>query len=321
MSETHTLLSAALGKLNCGVLIIDSQRRICFINQWLLQALRHPALDYQGRPLLDVLPEIADSRLYKSIGQALDKGLPAVLSPSLNPYPLPLFNGRADDPERLPMIQSLQVMPLRQQGLNHCMIAVSDLSSTMRRENLLKVQAEKLSQQSLTDDLTSIANRRRLNQVLEEEVRRAGRTQKPLSVILLDIDHFKAYNDRFGHLAGDACLMRVAMSLQERVIRAGDLLARYGGEEFCVILPDTDNEAAHALAEALRHKIAGLNLPHPDSSCAATLSISLGVATSLAGSADTATGLLLKADNALYRAKQRGRNCSVSHVHIAASGD
>ena len=177
MSETHTLLSAALGKLNCGVLIIDSQRRICFINQWLLQALRHPALDYQDRPLLDVLPEIADSRLYKSIGQALDKGLPAVLSPSLNPYPLPLFNGRADDPERLPMIQSLQVMPLRQQGLNHCMIAVSDLSSTMRRENLLKVQAEKLSQQSLTDDLTSIANRRRLNQVLEEEVRRAGRTQ------------------------------------------------------------------------------------------------------------------------------------------------
>ena len=94
MSETHTLLSAALGKLHCGVLIIDSQRRICFINQWLLQALRHPALDYQDRPLLDVLPEIADSRLYKSIGQALDKGLPAVLSPSLNPYPLPLFNGR-----------------------------------------------------------------------------------------------------------------------------------------------------------------------------------------------------------------------------------
>ena len=168
MSETHTLLSAALGKLHCGVLIIDSQRRICFINQWLLQALRHPALDYQDRPLLDVLPEIADSRLYKSIGQALDKGLPAVLSPSLNPYPLPLFNGRADDPERLPMIQSLQVMPLRQQGLNHCMIAVSDLSSTMRRENLLKVQAEKLSQQSLTDDLTSSANRRRLNQVLDE---------------------------------------------------------------------------------------------------------------------------------------------------------
>ena len=321
MSAIQTLLSAALGKLHCGVLIIDSERRICFINQWLLQALRSPALNYQDRPLLDVLPEILDTRLYKCIDQALDKGLPAVLSPSLNPYPLPLFNGRADDPERQPMIQSLQVIPLRQQGLNHCMIAVSDLSSTMRRENLLKVQAEKLSQQSLTDDLTSIANRRRLNLVLEEEVRRAGRTQKPLSVILLDIDHFKAYNDRFGHLAGDACLMRVALSLQERVIRAGDLLARYGGEEFCVILPDTDAEAAHALAEALRHKIAGLNLPHPDSSCAPSVSISLGVATSLAGNADTATGLLLKADNALYRAKQRGRNCSVSHVHIAAAGD
>lgn len=321
MSETHTLLSAALGKLHSGVLIIDRERRISFINQWLLQALRDPALDYQDLPLLDVLPEIADTRLYKSICQALDQGLPAVLSPSLNPYPLPLFNGRADDPDRQPMIQSLQVIPLRQQGLSHCMIAVSDLSSTMRRENLLKVQAEKLSQQSLTDDLTSIANRRRLNLVLEEEVRRAGRTQKPLSVILVDIDHFKAYNDRFGHLAGDACLIRVAQSLQERVVRAGDLLARYGGEEFCVILPDTDSEAAHAVAEALRHKIAALNLPHPDSSCATSVSISLGVATGLAGVAETATGLLLKADNALYRAKQRGRNCSVSHVHITACGD
>lgn len=321
MSDPHTLLSAALGKLNTGVLIVDSELRICFINQWLQQALHSSKAACEGRLLLEVLPEIAGSRLCKSIRLALDNGLPAVLSPSLNPYPLPLLNGRPEDRERKPMTQSLQVIPLRQEGLKHCMIAVSDLSSTMRRETLLKVQAEKLSQQSLTDELTSIANRRRMNLALEEEVRRAARTKKPLSVILLDIDHFKAYNDRFGHLAGDACLMRVALSLQERITRAGDLLARYGGEEFCVILPDTDGEAAQALAESLRGKIEALNLPHPDNSCASMVTISLGVATCPPGATETATGLLLKADNALYRAKQMGRNRSISHLHIAPSND
>ena len=319
MSDPHTLLSAALGKLNTGVLIVDSELRICFINQWLQQALHSSKAACEGRLLLEVLPEIAGSRLCKSIRQALDNGLPAVLSPSLNPYPLPLLNGRPEDHERKPMTQSLQVIPLRQEGLRHCMIAVSDLSSTMRRETLLKVQAEKLSQQSLTDELTSIANRRRMNLALEEEVRRAARTKKPLSVVLLDIDHFKAYNDRFGHLAGDACLMRVALSLQERITRAGDLLARYGGEEFCVILPDTDGEAAQVLAESLRSKIEALNLPHPDSSCANRVTISLGVATCPPGINETATGLLLKADNALYRAKQMGRNRSISHLHIPPS--
>lgn len=321
MSDSHTLLSAALGKLNTGVLIVDSELRICFINQWLQQALHSSKAACEGRLLLEVLPEIAGSRLCKSIRLALDNGLPAVLSPSINPYPLPLLNGRPGDQERTPMTQSLQVIPLRQEGLRHCMIAVSDLSSTMRRETLLKVQAEKLSQQSLTDELTSIANRRRMNLALEEEVRRAARTKKPLSVVLLDIDHFKAYNDRFGHLAGDACLMRVALSLQERITRAGDLLARYGGEEFCVILPDTDGEAAQALADSLRRKIESLNLPHPDNSCAAMVTISLGVATYPPGINETATGLLLKADNALYRAKQMGRNRSISYLHIAPSSD
>jgi diguanylate cyclase (GGDEF)-like protein len=205
-----------------------------------------------------------------------------------------------DEPQS--MAHSLQVIPLRQDGLRHCLIAVSDLSSSMRRENLLKAQAEKLGIQSLTDELTGIANRRRMNQYLQEEALRAARSYRPLSVILLDIDHFKLFNDRFGHLAGDDCLIRVALSLQARINRAGDLLARYGGEEFCVVLPDTDNEAALAFAESLRLKITKLNIAHPGNSCAPTVTISLGVATWLPGLPETSTGLLLKADNALYRA-------------------
>jgi diguanylate cyclase (GGDEF)-like protein len=322
MSNDCALLSAVLGKLHTGVLVVDSQLRVSFINHWLEQALHSATAWHADIPLLEWLPELADSRLLRAINQALQNGLPAVLSPSLNPYPLPLFSPTAHaEDEPAAMAHALQIIPLRQDGLQHCLIAISDVSNSMRRENLLKAQAEKLGIQSLTDELTGVANRRRMNQYLDEEVRRAARSYRPLSVILLDIDHFKQFNDRFGHLAGDECLIRVAQGLQARVTRAGDLLARYGGEEFCVVLPDTDSEAAQALAESLRLKIAGLNIEHPLNSCAPMVTISLGVATWLPGLPETSTGLLLKTDNALYRAKQQGRNCVVSHVRVPCNHD
>ncbi|MDP3847719.1 MAG: GGDEF domain-containing protein [Pseudomonas sp.] len=324
MSQTCRLLSAVVGKLHTGVLIVDEQLRICFINQWLQRVLHSQSPWRAEIPLLELLPELEGSRLLRAINQALQSGLPSVLSPSLNTQPLPLFNAQPnglDSDEPQPLAHSLQVIPLRQDGLHHCLIAVTDLSSSMRRERLLKAQAEKLGHQSLTDALTGIANRRRMNNHLEEEVRRAARSYRPLSVILLDIDHFKLFNDRFGHLAGDECLIRMALSLQARVSRAGDLLARYGGEEFCVILPDTDGEAAQTFAESLRCKVESLNIEHPDNSCAPVVTISLGVASWLPGNPETPIGLLLKADNALYRAKQQGRNCALSHVSAATASD
>lgn len=322
MTASCALLGAALSKLQTGVLLVDSELRVSFINHWLQRALRTSVPLCDDIALLELLPELAGSRLLRAINQALQNGLPAVLSPSLNPHPLPLFSPAShpgDEPQA--MAHALQVIPLRQDGLQHCLIAVSDLSTSVRRENLLKAQAEKLGIQSLTDELTGVANRRRLNNHLEEEVRRAARSYRPLSVILLDIDHFKLFNDRFGHLAGDDCLIRVALSLQARITRAGDLLARYGGEEFCVILPDTDNEAALAFAESLRLKVANLNIEHPDNSCAPVVTISLGVASWLPGLPETSTGLLLKADNALYRAKLQGRNGVVGHVRVAGSSE
>ncbi len=320
MNNICALLSAALGKLHTGVLIVDEQLRISFINPWLQQRLHSLAPWRTEMPLLELLPELSDSRLLRAINQALQSGLPAVFSPSLNTQILPLFSPQ-DAAAAEPLAHSLQVIPLRQDGLHHCLIAVTDLSASMRRENLLKAQAEKLGIQSLTDELTGIANRRRMNNYLEEEVRRGMRSYRPLSVILLDIDHFKRFNDRFGHLAGDDCLIRVALTLQSRVSRAGDLLARYGGEEFCVILPDTDIEAALSFAESLRLKIANLKVQHPENSCTSVITISLGVASWLPGLPETSTGLLLKADNALYRAKQQGRNCVVGHVRAAGNNE
>lgn len=166
----------------------------------------------------------------------------------------------------------------------------------------------RLKQDGLTDPLTGIANRRFFERRLQEETERSARTRRPLACLLADIDHFKSINDRFGHQAGDFVLQNVADALAA-LLRASDVLARYGGEEFVLLLPDTDEDHAAAIAERLRERVAGLEFSFEGRRAAVTLS--LGVAC-LAGPPrdDTESSLWLvqRADAALYRAKAAGRN-------------
>jgi diguanylate cyclase (GGDEF)-like protein/PAS domain S-box-containing protein len=166
-----------------------------------------------------------------------------------------------------------------------------------------------LRKYSMEDGLTGLANRRRLDEVLESEWQRARRERQPLALILLDIDHFKAFNDFYGHQAGDDCLRKVATSLRENIRRAGDLVARYGGEEFMAVLPNTDEKGAAEVAEAMRRSVMHLNLRHKGSQNAHQVTVSAGVAAVVPGPALTAADQLVQAaDNALYRAKHEGRN-------------
>jgi len=158
------------------------------------------------------------------------------------------------------------------------------------------------------DALTGIANRRFFNQALEHEWRQAVRTPHLFSVIMIDIDCFKAFNDTYGHLAGDDCLKSVACALQGVVKRPMDILARYGGEEFVVVLPDTSSEGALLLAEQMRHTILTLAIRHETSTTAAMVTVSIGVATAIPGKYSTPEALIIEADRALYRAKDAGRN-------------
>jgi diguanylate cyclase (GGDEF)-like protein len=150
------------------------------------------------------------------------------------------------------------------------------------------------------------------DEVLTQEVRRAKRNKKPLSLIICDIDYFKNYNDTYGHLAGDKCLQKVAKSIESGFQRAGELVARYGGEEFAIILPLLEKEAAVERAENLRMAIWNLNLPHESSEIAQQLTVSLGVATTNSDTPLTLQQLVNAADNALYQAKHQGRNCVAS---------
>jgi diguanylate cyclase (GGDEF)-like protein len=169
-----------------------------------------------------------------------------------------------------------------------------------------------------TDKLTGLANRRCFDDLLEQEFKRAQRGRTPLSLILMDLDFFKQFNDCYGHPAGDACLHSAARELAALVVRAGDLAARYGGEEFAVLLPNTDQAGALAVAERIRLAIQELQLPHRQSR-AGVVTASLGVATMDDGDRGFATALELieQADRHLYAAKEAGRN-TVQGVRSAA---
>jgi diguanylate cyclase (GGDEF)-like protein len=180
------------------------------------------------------------------------------------------------------------------------------------RQRLVEQAAElteanvELARLAEMDGLTGIPNRRRLDRKLDEEVSRCARSRHPLSVILLDIDHFKRLNDTHGHQVGDECLRLIGSSLADQLRRPADLVARYGGEEFCVVLPDTSSDGAEAIAEQLRKTVSGLILQTPQGE--ARMTVSLGVATSTPCQHAEAEQLLAHADAALYEAKEGGRN-------------
>lgn len=189
-------------------------------------------------------------------------------------------------------------------------VEIGDRTSALEAANeSLRELNVRLKELSLQDELTGIANRRLFDLTLDEEWRRAARNGAPLSVILGDVDHFKRYNDWYGHQRGDECLRRVAESLAGASRRAGELVARYGGEEFGVVLPGVPREDAVRRAEEMRQGVEESAIRHAASPASSVVTISFGVATREPTMDDLPSSILESADRALYRAKARGRNC------------
>lgn len=160
----------------------------------------------------------------------------------------------------------------------------------------------------LVDGLTDVANRRRFDEYLEQEWQRTLRERLPLSLILCDIDFFKAYNDTYGHQKGDYCLQRVAQAIQQAVQRPADLVARYGGEEFAILLPNTEAEGAVHVAKIVCEQVRGLAIPHVNSPVGNNVTLSAGVVGLQPPQPSTLEEFITAADRALYRAKALGRN-------------
>ena len=173
----------------------------------------------------------------------------------------------------------------------------------------LKQQREILENLSSIDGLTGVPNRRNFNEFLERNWQFCMRASKPIALIMMDIDHFKAFNDHYGHLEGDECLKQVAAILRNSVNRKTDIMARYGGEEFAAILPVTDLDGAVSIAELMRKSVEELSIPHAQSSADRHVTISLGVASMIPVKEIPAVTIIQNADRALYAAKMSSRNC------------
>ena len=204
------------------------------------------------------------------------------------------------------------------EGLLHTTGMAFILLSMVKERGELRT-SQQLRALALQDGLTGIGNRRHFDECLAAEVRRARRMRSQVALLMIDVDHFKAFNDRFGHPQGDACLRNVAGAIAALATRPGDLVARYGGEEFAVLLPDTDLAGAVALGEAIRVAVAGLHRGHCTPGNLVTISVG-GAALRPGREDDAGAALVQAADAALYEAKVGGRNrvCRAGAVAIAA---
>jgi len=186
-----------------------------------------------------------------------------------------------------------------------------DISERKKTEEKLVELQKELEALSYRDSLTGVANRRMFDSILEREWADAQRNQTPLSLVLLDIDYFKQYNDHYGHVHGDECLKQVAQTLSDVATRPRDFLARFGGEEFVLVLPQTNAEAAMKIGERCRDFITHAQIPHAKSFIGNTLTVSLGIGTIVPTREDDPTAFIKEVDRRLYEAKQNGRNCIV----------
>ncbi|KGD64190.1 diguanylate cyclase [Alcanivorax nanhaiticus] len=181
-------------------------------------------------------------------------------------------------------------------------------SQLLRQQQRTQRLAERLHRLSREDSLTSLANRRYFDEALDREWRRCQRDKRPLAIMLVDVDRFKAYNDHYGHLQGDECLRALAEELGRYSRRGGDLVARFGGEEFILLYPGVDETEAVRLASRLCRSVRALGIPHADNPTSGEVTISVGVAVKTPADGGTSLQLLDEADRALYQAKQSGRD-------------
>jgi diguanylate cyclase (GGDEF)-like protein/PAS domain S-box-containing protein len=316
------LLDSALGVMNLGLVVLDHEHSVVLWNRWMEQHSGVTAAEVEGQDFFVLFEELAGKRVQQAVQQALRDNFPSILSQTLHKSPFPLYASAAARAAGERIQQAVAITPLNvADGARHCLIQITDVSMAVAREKLLREQAMELRSQTFSDGLTGIANRRHFGVALEKEFRRAKRNATPLSLLMIDIDAFKPYNDYYGHQLGDESLIKVAHALARMLQRPTDLIARYGGEEFAVILPDMPMEKSVQLAEAMRVAISDLAIPHARASHSDHVTVSIGVATQTEDDTRDLGALLGAADRALYAAKHAGRNRVVTEVrgHAAAA--
>lgn len=298
--ESGKVLSHALAEMSDGLAVFDHDGRMLFCNAQyqasfpLTGHMRKPGASYR-----DILEAVIASGEQKNVPTGDVAGWVNAIYDNLfneSETEIHLVDGRW-----------LQVRT-RPTSQGRTMVVVADVTRIKQTEVELQSATDRFRHLARTDGLTDLPNRRAFDAALNTEIARSMRTGAPLSLLLIDVDHFKAYNDYYGHPAGDVCLKQVSLHLRAALKRPADLPARYGGEEFAAILPDTDEDGAYLVAEGFRKAVAASRLPHKASE-RGILTLSVGVATYMPDNLRrSATDLLETADEALYSAKAAGRD-------------
>ena len=302
LAESRAQLHAVIGTASSAIVTLDADGAILSANPATTAIFGWSEADLAGRDIRVLVP--ADA----------------------GPDPLALLNARGPEARagRTPprdirarrsdgrsVTVQLALSRLDTGGQARFVALFTDLSEREAYAQALRDANAQLAHLSETDALTGIANRRRFDRALHDEWQRASRHGLPLALLLIDVDHFKRYNDSRGHPMGDECLRAIAQILRNCVRRAGDLVARYGGEEFALLLPHTGDAEAMALALACIEAVEQAELPHPDSPLAPHVTLSIGVASATNSAEEPPSQLLDAADSAMYAAKRAGRRRAV----------
>jgi len=295
--------------IKLGLILIDDKGMVLLWNDWIAQHSGIPADFALGHSLETLFPGGLTAPFKTALKNALSHKLPIVLSNALHRSPLPLYPLPITRHEQKRMQQSITITPILNEENHFCLIQITDASISLKRERVLQSHSERLGKEATTDGLTGAYNRRFFDERFAAEFGRAQRQNIPLSLIMLDVDYFKLYNDNYGHPAGDKVLISIVAALKSQLNRSTDVVVRYGGEEFVVILPDSDAEGSLVIAEKLRGVVSGLNMPHGKSTVADHITISVGISTYQRDTVCNATCFLEMVDSALYSAKHAGRNC------------
>lgn len=292
LAESQARLQAVIGTAQAAILTVDEAGRIRSANQATAAMFGRQPAELTGQPLALLIPDAAAHF-------ATDPGSPA-------PSDLP---ARHRDGRSLTVNLALSRLDLP--GPAQHVAVITDLTEREAAARALREANARLSLQSETDPLTGIANRRLFELRLGEAWLHCAQRSEALGLLLVDVDHFKRYNDAQGHLAGDRCLVEVAAALRGCARRTGDLVARWGGEEFALLLPGAGAEEALAVGHRCAAAVAGRRLPHPDSPVSAHVTISVGVCSAVADPDARVHSVIALADAALYAAKRAGRNRAI----------
>lgn len=315
---------AALVHLQAGILVLDDAGVIVFANEWFAKRSGCTAAKLVGVRLNAAFPQLVGSYFDQRLVLSQRTGFPTMLSHSLHSPPLPVYMPHLVGHPQALLSQTVHIIPMGHAitpGLRAhlTLVQVTDVTPTVRREALLRTRVDQMHHMARVDALTGVGNRREFSEVIDTEVRASLRSQSPLGLLMIDIDHFKNYNDHYGHPAGDRCLRDVADLLRKVVRRPRDRLTRYGGEEFAVLLPGTPLSGVVEVGREVVERIRMLHLPHANSPCAAMVTVSVGAAAWVPSTLDDVATLVRLADEALYAAKGAGRNRLGVHPEAAAN--